>query len=135
MSECIITRQNNFNILDVYPIGSIYLTINNISPTNLFGGNWELITDRFLLGAGNSYVAGSTGGEATHTLTINEMPRHRHSDHYLIFSDNNAAVTQTNTASGVCNTSGNTVLEYQGNNQPHNNIPPYLAVYIWKRVS
>ena len=73
MSECIITRQNNFNILD-------------ISPFTLFGGNWELIKDRFLLGTGNSYTAGSTGDEIKLTLTINEIPAH---NHYIYNSVNN----------------------------------------------
>ena len=67
------------NIADViYPIGSIYETTSSVSPSELFGGTWNLIDDVFLLGAGNSYSVKTTGGEANHTLTINEMPSHSH---------------------------------------------------------
>lgn len=67
------------NIFDlIYPIGSIYMSVNSTSPSVLFGGTWEKIKDRFLLSAGNTYTNGNTGGEATHTLTQNEMPSHTH---------------------------------------------------------
>jgi hypothetical protein len=62
----------------IYPVGSIYISANSTSPANLFGGTWEQIKDRFLLAAGGTYAAGSTGGEATHTLTVDEMPNHVH---------------------------------------------------------
>lgn len=62
----------------VYPVGSIYMSVNSTSPASLFGGTWERIKDRFLLAAGDTYSAGSTGGEAQHTLTVDEMPSHYH---------------------------------------------------------
>ena len=68
---------NFFNI--VYPIGSIYMSINATSPAELFGGTWEQIKDTFLLCAGDTYLAGSTGGEATHVLTEAEIAAHIHS--------------------------------------------------------
>ena len=58
----------------VYPVGSIYMSVNSTSPATLFGGTWTQIQDTFLLAAGSTYAAGATGGEATHTLTENEMP-------------------------------------------------------------
>lgn len=58
----------------VYPVGSIYMSVNDTDPSLLFHGTWERIKDRFLLASGDTYSAGSTGGEATHTLNINEMP-------------------------------------------------------------
>lgn len=61
-----------------YPIGSIYQSTSSATPGSLFGGTWERIKDVFLLSAGDTYHAGSTGGEATHTLTISEMPAHAH---------------------------------------------------------
>ena len=61
-----------------FPIGSIYLSVNSTSPASLFGGTWEKIKDKFLLASGDTYSAGATGGEATHTLTIEEMPSHSH---------------------------------------------------------
>ena len=62
----------------IYPVGSIYLSVNSANPQTLFGGTWEQLKDRFLLGAGDGYSAGSVGGEATHKLTTNEMPSHKH---------------------------------------------------------
>ena len=62
----------------IYPVGAIYISVNSTSPGTLFGGSWERIQDRFLLSAGSSYSAGSTGGSATHTLTASEMPSHTH---------------------------------------------------------
>ena len=64
--------------LSMHPIGSYYLSDESTSPASLFGGTWEQIKDRFLVGAGNSYSVGATGGEATHTLTTSEMPSHSH---------------------------------------------------------
>jgi hypothetical protein len=67
------------NIINlVYPVGSIYMSVNNVSPATFIGGTWEQLKDRFLLGAGSSYAAGSTGGAATHTLTTAQMPSHTH---------------------------------------------------------
>lgn len=63
----------------IYPVGSIYMSVNSTSPGTLFGGTWERIQDRFLLSAGSTYSAGATGGEATHTLSAAEMPSHTHS--------------------------------------------------------
>ena len=67
-------------VLDAYPVGSIYMSVNSTNPSQLFGGTWEAIAGgRVLIGQNTSYPAGSTGGEATHTLTTNEMPSHSHS--------------------------------------------------------
>ena len=68
--------ENIINI--VYPIGSIYFSVNSVSPQTLFGGEWTQIKDTFLLACGNSYVNGVTGGEVNHTLTVSEMPSHGH---------------------------------------------------------
>ncbi|WP_405378414.1 phage baseplate protein [Phascolarctobacterium sp.] len=75
-----ITRYENVEgILDfVYPVGSLYWSKNAADPSTLFGGTWERVKDTFILAAGDSYKAGSTGGEASHTLTTNEMPSHGH---------------------------------------------------------
>ena len=63
----------------VYPVGSLYWSSNNTDPSTLFGGTWQQIKDRFILAAGDSYTVNNTGGEKTHTLTIDEMPSHDHS--------------------------------------------------------
>ena len=66
-------------MLSIYPVGAIYMSVSSTSPASLFGGTWEQIQNRFLLAAGDTYAAGKTGGEATHTLTVEEMPAHNHS--------------------------------------------------------
>ena len=63
----------------VYPVGSIYWSSNNTNPASLFGGTWTQIKDKFILAAGDSYTNGATGGAATVTLTVSNMPSHSHS--------------------------------------------------------
>ena len=121
--------------LDAYPIGAIYLTTNNsTSPASLFGGTWERIKDRFLLGAGDTYTAGDTGGEATHTLTINEMPKHRHEIKVIGSNTEWQGRINANVEGGVWTTRSD-MMNDTGGNQAHNNMPPYLVVYMWKRIS
>ena len=62
----------------VYPVGSIYWSSTDTDPGTLFGGTWQQIKDMFVLAAGDSYSVNSTGGEKTHTLTIDEIPSHNH---------------------------------------------------------
>ena len=130
----------------IYPIGSIYLSVNSVDPSTLFGGTWEKIKDKFLLSDGDTYSIGSTGGEATHTLTIDEMPSHNHS--MIKASDGTAwaAMGWPESASaaehGPSNwgTSSAPKVQgvgagYTGGSGAHNNMPPYLAVYMWKRTA
>lgn len=126
----------------VYPVGSIYMSVNSTSPATLFGGTWKAIQGKFLLGAyGNTYKAGSTGGEATHTLTTDEMPTHAH---YM--ATGNAGGDDTWTpdvgswlVNGVTSDKntwwGQIGMDEAGGGAAHNNMPPYLAVYIWKRTA
>ena len=73
------------SILDMfYPIGSIYQSTKSTSPASLIGGSWQAITEKFLLGAGKNYLCGQTGGEEDHTLTVDEMPKHRHSENIYL---------------------------------------------------
>lgn len=69
----------NNNWLSIYPIGSIYINVNNINPSELFGGTWRQVKDTFLLASGDTYNNGSTGGTATNTLSVNQLPSHNHS--------------------------------------------------------
>lgn len=129
---------NNKNIIDIiYPVNSIYMSLNSVNPSTLFGGTWEQIKDTFLLAAGATYKAGSTGGEATHTLTQNEMPKHNHVIYYP-----NGGAPDTGAALGFPEAgSKNTwwaeacMTGQTGGSAAHNNMPPYLAVYIWKRTA
>ena len=62
----------------IYPVGSIYMSVNNVSPSTLFGGTWVQIQDKFLLASGSNHTNGNTGGSDTHTLNTNELPAHTH---------------------------------------------------------
>lgn len=143
MSKAIQFRdKNNEKIYPCpyYPVGSIYLSVNNINPSTIFGGTWEQIKDRFLLGAGSTYVALKTGGSASHKLTINEMPSHCHTLTPFVDVRQGDGQTNSNSASigshlGGNITKANADVSYTGGNVAHNNMPPYLVVYIWKRVS
>ena len=118
-----------------YPIGSIFLAVNNLNPSTFFGGTWEQIKDRFLLCAGNSYTAGSTGGEATHKLTVSEMPSHNHEAVSTSGSDRGLALYPFSMITQNYRLADANVIRPTGGNQPHNNMPPYLVVYAWKRVA
>lgn len=113
----------------VYPVGSIYMSVNSTSPATLFGGTWARLKDCFLLAAGDSYGAGTTGGEATHTLTVDEMPSHRHSESQCFSASN-----QTSGGSYASGDPTSGYTGYTGGGKAHNNMPPYLAVYVWKRT-
>ncbi len=142
----------------VYPVGSIYMSVSSISPETLFGGTWEQIKDTFLLSCGDSYTAGATGGEASHTLTKSELPAHTHGSKTLtgklwnIASQSNVALNASGIVS-LMSQEGHSVgsdltTDYDGfkidathehssvgNGDAHNNMPPYLAVYMWQRTA
>ncbi len=122
----------------IYPVGSIYMSVNSTSPQTFLGGTWENIQGRFLLGVGGGYTAGSTGGEATHTLTVDEMPKHTHN--IRLGNDTSADTYRVARYIDVSSTwwsgTGNDKMtEEVGGGAAHNNMPPYLAVYIWKRTA
>ena len=116
----------------IYKVGAIYQSADPTSPASLFGGTWEMITNRFLLAAGDLYAAGATGGEAAHALTGEEGPTHTHL--LDIYTESGSASGGTlGWGSGKGGPRFGTT--YAGGGQPHNNMPPYLAVYMWKRVA
>ena len=115
----------------VYPVGSVYITVDARDPNELFGGEWEQIKDTFLLASGDKYINGTIGGEEKHRLTIEEMPSHNHL--YVI----KEMVPSGGTMSiPVCANSGTIApsTRYTGGSKEHNNMPPYLAVTVWKRI-
>lgn len=119
-------------------IGELYITLSDENPSVKFGGTWEQIKDTFLLASGDIYSAGSTGGEATHTLTIDEMPSHTHTYKRHAFDRTD---TDPETGEDVYGANNKTldarmgITESTGGGQPHNNMPPYLAVFFWKRMA
>ena len=131
----------------IYPVGSIYITTNEQNPGEYLGGEWESYGEgRTIVGAGTGtdennvqkmFEINQTGGEYQHTLTVNEMPAHKHDAWSLRFnltyvSTGKYALAAHFTANGEI--SGG-MMENNGGDQPHNNIQPYIATYIWKRIS
>lgn len=128
--------------LAAWPIGSIYMSVNSTSPANLFGGTWERISETFLFAASSSYPAGSTGGEFAHKLTQSELPN------YSLSVANGSNVIRSKTGSsadayvqtqssgwGIPNWESKTVtVASGGSGAAHNNMPPYLSVWMWKRT-
>lgn len=138
------------DLIDViYPVGSIYMSVNDVNPEILFGGEWERIQDRFLLASGSAYANGSTGGSATVTLTASQsgVPAHSHkyqdyNTTYTLKTTNRKPGTSTAVAYGTSLTAGGGATERTSSNntaanasQAHENMPPYLAVNVWKRIN
>ena len=119
----------------VYPVGAVYISASSTSPASLFGGTWEQIQNRFLLAAGSSYTAGNTGGEASVTLTKEQMPKHTHKVKYTGGNANGIYGGQPGTSVSADFAYNNLIIDYEGGNQAHNNMPPYLVVYMWKRTA
>lgn len=134
---------NGKSLTDViYPVGAIYLSVNSTSPADLFGGTWEQLKDRFLLGVGDIYKEDTTGGEASHILTVDEMPRHNHVGLMTVegelnydFNRSGAADSGGGYGTSIGSDWVNIQTRYTGADRPHNNMPPYLAVYMWKRTA
>lgn len=120
-------------------VGEIYITTVNENPSVKFGGIWEQIKDVFLLSAGDEYVAGSTGGESKHTLTVDEMPAHGHEfNRHQLWRDETVPVSGLSDGYGVSNKTLDIYRDSTtsiGGGVAHNNMPPYLTVYVWKRVA
>lgn len=117
-----------------FPIGSIYLSVNSTSPASLFGGTWEKIKDKFLLSSGDTYTNGAIGGEATHTLTIEEMPSHVHTKYMSDGTETNEPLV-ARIPHFVWNKHGQAYIdtEASGGGQPY--YPYYYGVYAWIRIN
>lgn len=152
----ITTNQPEEKVLDfnqIYPVGSIYMNVGSVNPSTLFGGVWKQIKGRFLLGTGFNeenttnawgsyrkdllnFPVGELGGEPTHKLSVEEMPVHNHmmpdndSGYYKGWGSREGWLQQSDIAQG-----GRFCTDYTGGDVYHNNMPPYLVVSIWKRVS
>ena len=127
----------------VYPVGSVYTAFNDINPSTLFGGTWERIQEAFLWAVGNDgRDLGGRGGEMTHILTEDEIAPHYHSMAYgpnasapaTGFSYGIAAGSATNSVGGR-GYPENLGTFSAGGGQPHNNMPPYIQVSMWKRTA
>lgn len=120
------------------PVGSVVCCTT--SPAGVVGGSWAQIEDKFILAAGTTYAEDSEGGEATHILTLSELP----SAELLITSPLGQTLAseyggETGPLGGVSPNTGNPSYEYKANlnggNQPHNTMPPYVAKKYWERTA
>ena len=139
--------EKNRLISKIYPVGSIYMSVQDVSPASIFGGVWRKIENAFLFAASKAHPAGEVGGEESVALTTDQMPEHYHDgvttdsliDNYRMTYENGDsrntgasaywAIKQGTEPGG--NTARTTVA---GNGEAHNNMPPYLSVYIWVRI-
>ena len=125
----------------MYPVGSLYFSTNSTSPATIYGGTWERYgKGRTLVSVNESdtdFTAGKTGGEKTHVLTVDEMPKHRHRVGKF--------ATMRGGGTWDCDKIGGAQLQdakvadghtdYAGTSKAHNNMPPYIAVYLWRRTA
>lgn len=143
-------------LVDVFhPVGEYYSSSNPTNPAELFGGTWEEVHGRFLFAEDDAHPAGRTGGAATHTLTTSEIPYHNHN----IGQEGNTskilptqiAVSDSSQSEYVTTLQGGASGWYKSSvawdgristrnqtspyGQAHNNMPPYLSVYIWHRIA
>lgn len=122
---------------DIYPVGSIYMSINPTNPSELFGGTWEAWgSGRVPVGVDTTQeefeTVQKTGGEKTHTLTINEMPAHNHG---LNFANNIGPYASPVSGDGGASWGNSTnTVSSTGENKPHNNLQPYITCYMWLRT-
>jgi microcystin-dependent protein len=136
-----------------FPVG--YGRFFQIDPNTIYPSTkWEQKKDVFILAAGETYPAGSTGGEAQHTLTVAEMPIHEHdvyvrvqgydgwktytSSNYGVMFKKNADATgyhNPNYSAKSASVTADAKTGYSGGGQPHNNMPPYFAMPFWIRTA
>lgn len=143
-----------FNKKSDYPIGSICMFKADIDPNELYGGTWVRIKGKFILGADDSiYPLGSEGGEAKHKLTVDEMPSHEGhlygnespfvpngpDSYFLEFNaaTSNGILQKYNDRPYIITAGNEAIIKgfSRGGDQPHNNMPPYVALYIWTKVA
>lgn len=120
-----------------YRVGDYLHTENPTHPTTSWPGtSWVQVQGRMLLGASDEYPVSSEGGEAQHTLTVSEMPPHQHQLHGWSYSFQDGQSSQYAATQPYDRVDNASIMTKQtGGGQPHNNLPPYRAVYIWRRTS
>ena len=124
------------SLQQVYPVGSLYFNASvPTNPATLLGfGTWVALEDMFLLGASSTYPLNSQGGEVNHVLTEAEMPVHRHpASQHVSWVSSGGKIQSASNSYWSSNDNANT--GYAGGGEGHNNMPPYIAVHIWKRTA
>ena len=119
-----------------YNVGDIYITTLSSSPSDIWSGTtWEQLQNVFLYASGGSYSVGDTGGEETHTLTIDEMPSHNHRQQTPNWIQRGTDGSPKGVGDDRCGFQSDAYYtESTGGSGAHNNMPPYLVVNMWKRT-
>ena len=123
------------DLLRAYPVGSVYIAYHHTNPATLFGGTWQRIENAFLWAVDSSGTIGQTGGEKTHTLTVNEIPAHSHESSY---TGDTPLAYGTDKIYSWYSTEGTNMAygrKETGGGQAHNNMPPYIQVSVWRRTA
>jgi hypothetical protein len=120
----------------VYPVGSIYTSVAGTNPSTFFGGQWNPYGQgKVMIGVDSTDTdfdtVGNTGGAKTHTLTTDEIPSHTHE--FTAFQTTSGSNNRTGGGALSASASGTTVAT--GGDQAHNNLQPYVVVYMWQRVA
>ena len=178
----LINKDNTNNLfLKMYPVGSIYVTNESANPGSIFGGTWVAFgAGRTIVGVDSTQTefatVGKTGGEKTHTLTLNEIPSHNHGSKTLTgtfearrygtsgvgtdiiigggrkgftgivsgsggaWSGSHATINAghretTGVYTDVVTINATHTHNSEGGSQAHNNLQPYITVYMWKRTA
>ena len=152
------TLPSDFSKLEAHPVGSIYISVDSTSPASLFGGTWTQLKDRFLLGCGDTYTNGQTGGSEQHThryginlacyygeVGFEYAPSGVGVRNYTDQSNFTSAgfsadgtcspTMNVSTQAGSSGISGVNSYKSAGNVAYQSNMPPYLVIYMWKRTA
>ena len=113
----------------VYPVGCIYQSFVNTNPSQLFGGQWQQITGRFLRAANDT----SVGGSDTVTLNISQIPSHSHT--VRVVTDNTGGAAGISLGGNGYQLDMAKATSSTGGGQAHNNMPAYQDVYTWRRIA
>ena len=131
-------------VLDSYPVGSVYISFVSTSPASLFGGKWTQIRDRFLVGAGDSFTASSTGGASSVTLRNENLPNmqvtpSRSTDRFVTMCGQDESpdgfITPAGSGTLPLYWGGNWGTKALGSGSAFSTLPPYQAVYMWRRTA
>ena len=126
-----------------FPVGSIYLSLSATNPSTYFGGTWELIKDRFLIGAGGSYSVNATGGNSSHQHSLSSNGYAKISLHgsgetkynELVVSSWSANFRVVGSSGGGISESSSWGASLGGKTDSGSTMPPYMAVYMWRRTA
>lgn len=132
-------------ILDmIYPVGSIYISISSSNPSYTMGGTWQRFANGKTLVGVDEYdidfnSPNRTGGEKAHQTTVEEMPSHAHQFNTEAAGSPIALGWENGNNSAMRAKLGNYTLGLPttsvGGNKPHNNLQPYITVYMWRRTA